>query len=215
VIREADANAIDSWTIFFDPKFKGRWGFPAISWGVGTQVMILAMTQGTGTIESGKPHDVESVWDMVPRLKEQVAVWFSSDDQAGQLIKSGEVPIIGVRSSQEAPNFQQQGLPVNAILSMKEGMIGPGDSATIVKTGDGARENMAAEFINFCLAPEQQAGMSKFFFTPVNKKTKIPPEAEGKVLTTEQVASLKHIDRVWISTQYDGWVERWNKIIAS
>lgn len=212
-ISPADAKAFDSWWGIFDPKYKGKLGWGDIGWGLGWPLIWLAIMQGTGTIESGKPRDVEKAWELVPRLKDQVGVFFTNDNHRTKLIQMGEVALVP-GSSMEFPILQQKGTPLGAWLNLKEGMTAPGDSFSIVRSGDSAREDTAAEFLNFALAPEQQTAFTKFYFTPTNKKAKILPEAESKALSFDQASKLLHVDQIWVASQRDAWQERWNKIMG-
>jgi hypothetical protein len=55
--------------------------------------------------------------------------------------------------------------------------------------------------------------MSTHYFTPINKTAQVADKNKGKVLSLEQIKSLKHFDWVWMAQNLDQWTERWNKTI--
>jgi putative spermidine/putrescine transport system substrate-binding protein len=208
------AKTVDSWHAVFDPKLKKKVGWPNITWGPGWGLTTLAMMGGAATVESGKPQDVAPGWALLPKMVPQVLTFWDGDDKAEQLISSGETWIT-IRSTFENSLFRKKGLPVDAFTNLKEGMIATNETISIVRSGDAAREDMAARYLNTALEVGPQAKLAEYFFTPINPKVKVPEPLAAQLLTREQVDKLNHFDAVWMGTQIDKWTEQWSKAIAS
>jgi ABC-type thiamine transport system substrate-binding protein len=187
-------------------------GWPNINWGPGWGLLTLAMLNGTGTVESGRPHDVASAWSLLPRLADQVLTFYNGDDQAVQLLRSGDT-VMTYRSTFEAGLLQREKVPVRAWTHLKENMIATNEAVSLVRSGDRNREELAAKFLNAALSPEAQLRLAEAFFTPINPMVKLPPALAGQLLSSREVERLNHFDWIWIGTQIDAWTEQWNKTI--
>ena len=212
-IDEAAAKAVDSWEVIFDEKYKRRIGWPNINWGNGWGLLTLAMLSNSGTIESGKPHDAGPGWTNLERLKPQVLKFYDNDGEAEQLLRSGDTWIT-IRSTFENSLFRQKGVPVNAWTGLKEGMCATNEAISMIRTGDKAREDLSAEYLNHALSVEAQEKFATFFFTPINPKAKLPPSVAAELLTVEEVAQMNHFDWLWMGEMLDPWTEQWNKALA-
>lgn len=212
LISEEEAAQGDSWSIVLDPKWKGKVGFPDINSGQGMALMTLALIQGQGTIESGDPRNVDEAWELVPQLADNV-VFYQTDEQAVNQLRSGEV-WMQYRTTFELPLYLEEGLPVAVWTDFKEGLIATFEVMSIVKSGDPAREELAAKFVNMQLSQSSQEILATHFFTPSNRLAQIPAEVEGLVLTVEEVEKLQHFDYLWMAEQHDQWTEEWNRLIA-
>jgi spermidine/putrescine-binding protein len=212
-IPAADAAKVNSWREIFNPKWKGKVGWPNINWGNGWGLLTLALMQGEGTVESGKPHDIEKAWALVPQLKGQVTTFYGGDDEAATLLKSGETWLT-LRSTFETYSYEKEGAPIKMWTKLKEGMVATNESMSIVRSGDAAREDLAAKWINMQLSPESQEILATHFFTPSNRKAKIPGTYKDKVLSVLEVQSLNHFDWIWMGKMLDSWTEKWNHAIS-
>lgn len=209
-IPDEYAAKVDSWRVIFDPQWKGRIGWSNINRGTGMGLLLLAMLEGQGTIESGKPHEIDKAWPLAKQLKDQVPTFYTSDNEATSQLKMGET-WISQRSHVEAFRMQDEGVPVRAWMDLKEGLLSSNESLSIIRSGNAAREDLAARFINMALSKEAGEVLIGYYFSPVNKNAQPPSGQEDRVLTAKQMASIKHLDNVWMAEQYDGWLERWSK----
>jgi len=212
-ISATDAAKVNSWRAIFDPKWKGKVGWPNINWGNGWGLLTLALMEGEGTAESGKPHEIEKAWALVPQVKKQVTTFYGGDDEAATLIKSGETWVT-LRSTFETFVYQKEGAPISMWTGLKEGMVATNEAMSIVRNGDPAREDLAAKWINLQLSPESQETLATHFFTPVNKNAKIPSEYKSKILTVQEIQKLNHFDWIWMGKMLDSWTEKWNRAIS-
>ena len=213
-IDEAAASAIDSWDVILDDAYSQRVGWPNINWGNGWGLCTLAMMRGAGTVESGKPHDVQPGWDLLEQFKSQVLKFYDGDGEAEQLLRSGDTWIT-IRSTFENSLFRKSGLPVNAFTSLKEGMAATNEAISIIRTGDKAREDMGAIYLNHALSRQAQAKLATFFVTPINTTVELPPELAAQLLTREEVDAMNHFDWLWMGEMLDPWTEQWAKALAS
>jgi putative spermidine/putrescine transport system substrate-binding protein len=213
-ISKEDAAKVDSWAVLLDPKYKGKVGYPNINWGNGYALLVLALIQGQGTVESGHPREVDKGWELVPKIKSQVSTFTKSDMEAQTLFKSGEI-WIAMRSSREVPVYQKEGVPTGMFTNLKEGMVATNEIISVVRSGNALREEMAARFVNKALSAEAQTVLAKNFFTPSNKRAQIPADVKDYVLTVDQLEKLNHWDWIWDAQMLDQWTERWNRMISS
>ena len=213
-IDESQAEAVDSWDVVLDKAYTRRIGWPNINWGNGWGVCTLAMMRDSGTVESGKPRDIEPGWELLKTFKDQVLKFYDNDGQAEQLLRSGDTWIT-IRSTFENSLFRKKGLPVNVWTDVKEGLAATNESISIIRSGDDKREDLAARYVNLCFSREAQSKLATFFATPLNPNATVPAEYAAEILTPEEVDGLNHFDWIWMGTQLDGWTERWNKALAA
>ena len=174
---------------------------------------MLAMMENAGTIQSGRPRDVEPGWQLLPKLKPQVLKFWDNDGEAEQLMVSGET-WISVRASFEVSQWKKKQVPIDAFAGLKEGMIATNEALSIIRSGDQGREDLAAQYINHCLTPSSQMRLAENLMTPISPKVTLPPELASLLLTVQDVENMKHFDWIWMGTQIDKWTERWNKALA-
>jgi len=212
-IDEATAAGVNSWDVILDETYKNRIGWPNINWGNGWGLLTLAMMRGMGTVESGKPHDASAGWDLLEQFKPQVLKFYDNDGEAEQLLRSGDTWIT-IRSTFENSGFRQKGLPVNAFTSLKEGMAATNEAMSIIRTGDTAREDIAARYLNHALSKEAQAKLATFYVTPIVPGVDLPADLAAQLLTQEEVDAMNHFDWLWMGKRLDEWTEQWAKALA-
>ena len=212
-IPAADAAKVTSWREIFNQKWKGKVGWPNINWGNGWGLLTLALMQDEGTAESGKPHEIDKAWELVPQVKGQVTTFYGGDDEAATLLKSGETWLT-LRSTFETYTYQKEGAPISMWTKLKEGMVATNESMSVVRSGDQAREDLAAKFINMQLSPESQESLATHFFTPASRKATIPAAYKDKVLSVQEIQGLNHFDWIWMGKMLDSWTDKWNRAIS-
>jgi putative spermidine/putrescine transport system substrate-binding protein len=111
------------------------------------------------------PIDVERAWGSMSRLRPLVRKWYSSHSEAIQLVTSGEAAVactVGPRGI----TAKRDGAPVD--VEYNEGELGA-DHWCLVRGS--ANRDAAMKFINFALAPERQAILSREVpYGPTNRK---------------------------------------------
>ena len=132
--------------------------------GVAPQLEVALLADGVPK-DKLYPIDTERAWKSMSRIRPAVTKWYSSHSEAIQLITSGEAAVsctIGAR----ATAAKREGAPID--VDYHDGKLGA-DHWCLLK-GMRNRE-LAMQFINFALAPQRQAILSREVpYGPSNKK---------------------------------------------
>jgi putative spermidine/putrescine transport system substrate-binding protein len=187
-----------SWAdVWNGEKFKGARSFN-FRGGIYPQLEFALLADGVAT-DQLYPLDVERAWRIYDKLRPLVTKWYGSHAEAIQLLSTGEVDIactVGPRGI----SAKRAGAPIDVDYS--QGKLAA-DNWAIVR---GAKNPEAAhQFINFALAGERQAGMSKRDpYGPSNPDAfKFLSESEAADLTTSP-ANIK--------SQFWHGVDWWSKV---
>jgi len=123
--------------------------------GVSPQLEVALLADGV-PIDKLYPLDVERGWRSFDRLRPLVTKWYASHSEAIQLLSAGEVAV-GCTIGAETITAKRQGAPVD--VDYNQGKLSS-DHWSIVK----GTQNLEAahQFINFAIAGDRQAGMSKY-----------------------------------------------------
>jgi putative spermidine/putrescine transport system substrate-binding protein len=153
-----------SWAEVWDAKrFPGGRSFN-FGGGVAPQLEVALLADGVAR-DKLYPLDSERAWTSMSRVRPSVTKWYSSHSEAIQLVTSGEAAVsctIGPR----ATTAKREGAPID--VDYHDGKLGA-DHWCLMK-GVRNRE-LAMQFINFALAPERQAILSKDVpYGPSNRK---------------------------------------------
>ncbi|GAX88981.1 ABC transporter substrate-binding protein [Effusibacillus lacus] len=151
-----------TWTEFWDvQKFPGKrslWKYP-------TGLLEAALL--ADGVEPNKlyPLDVDRAFKSLDKIKKDVSVWWTAGAQPPQLLANGEVSLAMAWSGRISA-AQSQGAP--EAVEFNQGLL-MGDSWVVPK-GTKHKE-LAMKFINFAVAPENQAAYANYIdYSPVNKK---------------------------------------------
>ena len=211
-----DWKQIKSWKDILDPKYKGKVGWPTIEFGPGLGIVWMAAFLAdppTGTFESGQPDNIDAAWDILRKYKDHF-VFYPDDPTAENMITRGEVAI-APRTTQETYAWKDQGLPVEILLDLKEGVCHLTDSASMIRHPNAPdKENRAADYINYLMGTEAQERLAEYYFAPVNRNVSLPPSLKSKLPTPDEIGKWNHNDEIWIAQNVDSWTEQWNKILA-
>ena len=94
----------------------------------------------------------------------------------------------------------------------EEGALGAMDYWCITKNSK--RKEMAEEFINFALEPEQQKNIGLYLhYGPINKTVTYDDPDIGKIMPygAEALDNLLLEDYEYVAEHQDEWIERWNE----
>ncbi|HTZ38170.1 MAG TPA: extracellular solute-binding protein [Stellaceae bacterium] len=191
---------ITSWQELFQPAFHNEIALPAPSVYPGRTIIIAAVLNG-GSIDNVKPGI-----DFLGRMRDQVAMFHSSDTTARRALARGEIwAMLGSPSA--VKELADQGIPVAMVCPKPTPLIFEG--MMLVKNGNG---DAAAEFVNRALAPDWQQQMTDVYnLAPVNPKA-TAPEALRKLLPTPENALV--IDEAKVNEHLGEWTEAFNAAIA-
>lgn len=191
---------ITSWADLWEPRFARRLAVPAMDMFQGRTLMIAS-------VAAGDPKNAEKGFEMLTKLKPNVAVFYSSDAQARQALAQGEVSVLVAPPSQ-AKRVIDAGVPVKMVSP--KGTPMNADVMTIV--GGTNKDEMAAQFINFMLGKAANeaiaAGVS---MAAVNRESK-QPEALAAAIPKPDDALI--LDEAVINKNIGAWLQRFNRDIV-
>lgn len=159
------------------------------------------------------PMDLDRAFRKMDQIKPHIKVWWTQGSQSQQLIRDGEVDMIGMWSARAA-NLIEQGVPLEMVWNGAENF-----TAYWFAPRGTPRAEIAWQFADFAAQPEQQAQFTKLLpYGPINPGAlKLVPEARMK-LTPSWPANLdvsfEH-DAKWLGSRLGAIRERWAQWLAS
>jgi len=191
---------VTSWNDLFQPAFRNEVALPAPSVYPGRAILVAALLNG-GSIDNVKPGI-----EFLGRMRDQVAMFHSSDTVARRALARGEVWAI-MGSPSAVKELADQGIPVAMICPKPTPLIFEG--MTLVNNGNA---DAAATFINRSLAADWQKFMTDVYnLGPVNTEVK-PAEALAKVMPAPEDAVS--FDEAKINERLGTWTEQFNAAIG-
>ena len=159
------------------------------------------------------PMDLDRAFKKMDEIKPHIKVWWTQGSQSQQLIRDGEVDMIGMWSARAA-NLIEQNVPLEMVWNGAENFT----SYWFLPRGT-PRAELAWQFANFAAQAEQQAAFTKLLpYGPVNPDAvKLVPEARMKLTPswpTNLAVSFEH-DAAWLGPRLGGIRERWAQWLAS
>jgi putative spermidine/putrescine transport system substrate-binding protein len=198
-----------SWEDLWNPAYKEHVIFPDISNGGSTLMMHVFNTIAGGDTNN---NDVEAGWQKVKSLKPQILTFWTSHDQVAQLLSQGDA-WIAPWPTDRLLTLKAQGAPVGIVIP-KEGV--PFSQSEIGIAKGTKHKELAEQYINFALAPEQQKKNSEtIWIGPTNKKVELDPEL-AKDLGVNPPPGTVRIpvpDYGKIAAYREEWIEWWNREI--
>lgn len=191
---------VTSWQDLFQPAFKNEIALPAPSVYPGRTIIIMAELHG-GSIDNVKPGI-----DFLGRMRDQVAMFNSSDTVARRALAAGEIwAMLGSPSA--VKELADQNIPAAMTCPKPTPLIFEG--MMLLNNGN---TDAAAEFVNRSLAADWQQTMTNVYnLAPVNPEAK-PPEALLKVLPTAENSLV--IDEAKVNEHLGEWTEEFNAAVA-
>jgi putative spermidine/putrescine transport system substrate-binding protein len=189
-----------TWTEFWDvnqfPGKRALWKYP-------TGLLEAALLADGMKPEELYPLDVDRAFKSLDKIKKDVSVWWTAGAQAPQLLASGEVPL-AMGWNGRISDAQSQGAP--EAVEFNQGLV-MGDSWVVPKGAP--HKELAMKFIDFAIAPEQQAAYSSNIdYAPVNTKAidLLSKERVAKIgQTPENAGNQVIVDISW-------WVENFDQV---
>jgi putative spermidine/putrescine transport system substrate-binding protein len=196
-----------SWKDLADPKLAGSRGgylIPVNSLGQ-AHLMMLGKIYGKGLT------DLDAAYKALEQLKPIKLVDFTG--QMEKMLLSGEV-IEGVIHDSGVYRYDGQNQAVD-FASPSEGVLSL-EQVLNVTPGSKVKE-LAFGYIDYMLRPDVQKLLAEaVWYSPANKKVKLAPKYDEKLLTTEaKVATLIQPDWKWYNERKDDIDARVTKILKS
>lgn len=141
-----------SWAEFWDterfPGARSLQRYPA-------RVLPFALLADGVAVEDLYPLDIDRAFASLDRIKDHVLVWWTAGAQSTQILRDGEVDMIGIWHGRYF-EAEEAGAPVG--MTWNEGQI---DRAYWVVAKDSPNRDVAREFIAFATSAEPLAGFVK------------------------------------------------------
>ena len=192
--------AITSWEDLWSDRFVNQIGAPAPSSYQARMLLIAALLAG-GSIDNVQPGFAKlKAW------KKNIAFWYTSDAQARKALAQGEVSVL-IGPPSAAKSVRDQGTAVEMVSPKPAPTLF--DVMTLVKT---AKQDMAAEFINFVVGAAPQALIAtKMQMEPVNTRAAIPPELKAELPVPGATVSF---DENVINARFDAWSDEFKQTVV-
>lgn len=194
-----------NWADFWNTKdFPGRRGLYRSPWGT----LEMALLADGVEHKDLYPLDVDRAFAALDRIRDDVAVWWTSGAQNTQILQSGEVDMSDTWSAR-AFAAKEGGAPLEMVWSGLYSVDGWSIAAGT------PRFEAAQEFIRFCTRPAQQAIYSENIANgPSAKKAyDFIPADRAAVLPTApgNVDGLSLMNAAYWGENYDPLAERFNE----
>jgi putative spermidine/putrescine transport system substrate-binding protein len=191
---------IESWQDLFKPALRNEIALPAPSVYPGRTIIIASLFNG-GSIDN-----VEPGIEFLGRMRDQVAMFHSSDTTARRALARGEIWAM-MGSPSALKELADQNIPVAMICPKPTPLIFEG--MVLVNNGNG---DAAAEFVNRSLGADWQQFMTDTYnLAPVNTEAHAP-EALLKLLPGKADAYV--VDEAKVNANLGGWTEKFNAAIG-
>ncbi len=159
------------------------------------------------------PMDVDRAFKKMSEIKPHIKVWWTQGSQSQQLIRDGEVDMIGMWSAR-AVELINDGVPLEIVWNGAENY-----SAVWCVAKGTPKAKTAWQFIDFATRPEPQANFTKLLpYGPSNPKAlPLIPEKQAKETPSWPAnleASFRH-DANWMAPHLGAIRERWTQWMVS
>lgn len=199
-----------SWADFWDVK-----KFPGARSLYDRAHTALAFALIADGVAPGKvyPLDIERGFRKLDEIKPHIKIWWKQGSQSQELIRDGEVDMIGMWNAR-AQELIDQGAPLEIVWNGAENVMG----TWFVAKGT-PRAKLAWEFISLAVEPERQAAYcNRLPYGPSNPKAFdfIAPENARKMPTWPQhLQESFSPDGTWLAPILPKLRERWAQWMAS
>lgn len=192
---------ITRWEDLWDPSLRNKIAAPNMSMFQGWLLALCAVLAG------GSEKNIDPGFKKLQALKSNVALFYSSDQQARQSVAQGEAAVlIGITSHSKWIADQGVTIKTSAPRPTPIGF----DGCMLVRSG---KEDLAAQYINYILQPGvQEIIANRRGVAPVNRNAKIPGSLQGLFPPEDQALVF---DNAIINANIGKWTERFNRDIAS
>lgn len=152
-----------SWTDFWDvAKYPG----PRCLQNYAGRVLAIALLADGVDPKGLFPYDLDRAFKSLDKIKGSIRVWWSQSPQSQQLIRDGEVDMIGMWNT-SAQQLVDQNVPLEVVFN--QAVV---DVATWVVARGTPRAKNAWKFVEFAVAPERLAKFAqKNNYGPMNPKS--------------------------------------------
>ncbi|HEX2890580.1 ABC transporter substrate-binding protein [Vineibacter terrae] len=176
---------------------------------------VLAFALMADGVDPAKlfPYDLDRAFKSLDRIKKEVRVWWSQSPQSQQLLRDGEVELIGMWNTSAQVMIDQK-LPI--ALTFNQAVI---DVAAWVVARGTPRAKNAWRFIEFAVSPERLAQFAqRNNYGPMNPASfkGLPPDVVSRMPTSPQnLAKAVILDAEKLAPQFATMAKRFEQWLSS
>ena len=201
----AFATPPDSWSVFFDPQYKGKFALGDIS-GTSGLHFLLAMNR----MEGGTLDNLDAGFGKVGEIAGEAVMFYTQADQLVQLFDRGEI-VLAPWYPDRAGSAADKGVPV-AIAYPKEGAVGIQPTLSVPKGAP--NRDLAMQYIDVVLSKEgQRCFAERKYAGPVNTKVSLSDKVKALVPFGESYKKLWYPDTDAVAQKRPDWTRRWQREI--
>jgi putative spermidine/putrescine transport system substrate-binding protein len=204
--RYAKSDAPTTWKDVWDIE-----GFPGPRSleNMGPRMLPIALLADGADPADLYPLDLDRAFASLDRIRPEVVKWFTTGSESANLLATGQ-SAIGSAWSGRIASAAEQGRPV--AMNFNQGLL-VGDSWVVPKGAPNA--DVAMDFINFTLQPEQQAALSRNIpYGPTNTAALELLDAKTRATLASSGDNLDRVvplDARWTAENYQEVSDRWHK----
>lgn len=193
-----------SWKDLWDPAFKNMLGVPDIAQSGSWELLVMA-----AKLHGGDENNLDPGFEALKALKPNIKKFIRGNESA-QLLETGEIAAHVMTTNITPYALQDAGRPVDFLVLEEGSMCG---MVSYHVAQNAANAELALEFINFALAPEQQTNFcSALMAGPVVTNAPLKGKAAERVPPLERLAFF---DWKILAPKMPELSERWNREIVS
>jgi putative spermidine/putrescine transport system substrate-binding protein len=198
-----------SWSILWDPQFKGKVMLPPVGT---TNALLMAIM--AAMLNGGSQYNMEPAWEALKALKPNLALMETNQALVAELLRTGEVALVAGRNAYFMKSYIEKGYPIGVALNLKEGTFATPGCAVVVKNHPDKRE-LADAFINEALSAEAQTRMAQaLWFGPTNRKVKLGPEIARYVISTpDQWDATIPLNLDNLAARREEWIQKYTRAL--
>jgi len=197
-----------SWLDLWKPEYKGKVILPDINTCCGNLFLMQMSKLNGGNID----YNIQPGFKKIESLKHSVLAFWNSQDQAANLLVSGQA-WIGVWSADRAGTQAFQGAPIGLAFP-KEGVTLLGNSIGITK---GTKHlKLAQAYVNFALDAAQQRQVDEnAILQPTNSKVRLSPRVAQYAPSASVLKKSFTPNWTRVAINMPAWTAQWERDVTS
>lgn len=193
-----------SWADLWKPEYKGKVVLPDISTSHGVYFVSIVSKMQTGN----DLYNTDAAFEKIKSLRPNVLTFYTSHDQAAQLLNSGEAWLVPWTSDRALTQVAAQA-PIAAVVP-KEGAIYWTSEMGIPKGAKG--KALAEKYIDLAMSAEVQTlNAQEVFIGPSNRTVKLEGDLARNLPYGERLKELIAPEWEKLDQLRDRWTDRWNR----
>ncbi|MFN8590584.1 MAG: ABC transporter substrate-binding protein [Thermomicrobiales bacterium] len=204
----AYAEAPTSWGDLWAEKLVNKASAPTSN-----QTPALHLVIAAAILAGGDQMNPDPGFELLAKLKPNIRVLAENTSQIAELMKGGDIELLGW-TSYIFRDYMNQGYPIENTFKLKEGVFATPACAAIPANHPGSQE-VAEAFVNKLLEPKAQEGMAEgLWFGPTNSKAVIPPETAKRVITFADLDNTIPVDLENLLKVREDWITRYDRALV-